>query len=117
MTRNSREFFRVFFKKPITGEILRKGMDSLAVDIENISAGGLAFVSPENVLVGDTVECSFNILDNGFLLEGMIVRKSKIADHFEYGVGFTVDQGTSSELFKELNYYQIRLRKGTLVEE
>lgn len=117
MHRNNREFFRVFFKKPISGKVLRKAMEPLDIEIENISAGGLAFTSPENVLVGEALECSFSILDAPFSLEGKIVRKAKVMDHFEYGVSFTVDQGSSSELFKELNYYQIRLRKGTLVEE
>ena len=117
MSENRREFFRVNFDEFIDGEILIEGQGSLPVKIENISAGGLVFFSSADIQMNEKLECAFTILESPFLIAGSIVRKSRNSSLIEYGVGFTVDQGTSSELFKELNYYQIRLRKGTLVEE
>lgn len=118
MNENRREFFRVDFEGLIDGEIRKEGWEeALSIEIENVSAGGLVFYSPEEFQMDEKVECSFSILGQPFLLEGSIVRKSKKMVINEHGVEFTVDQGTSSELFKQLNYYQIRQRKGDLIEE
>lgn len=118
MSKNRREFFRVDFDGLIDGEIRREGWEeALPIEIENVSAGGLVFYSPEEFPMDEKVECSFSILGRPFLLDGSIVRKTKKMVMNEHGVAFTVDQGTSSELFKQLNYYQIRQRKGDLIEE
>ena len=84
--------------------------------IDNISVGGLGFVSGLDIAMHEEVECGFNILGNSFLISGTIIRKSSHTNYTEYGVGFDIDQQTASELFKQLNYYQIRQRKGTLAE-
>lgn len=118
MNENRREFFRVGFEGLIDGEIRRAGWEeAMPIEIENVSAGGLAFYSPEEIPLDEKVECLFNIMGQPFLLEGWIVRKSRKMVMNEHGVEFKVDQGTSSELFKQLNYYQIRQRKGDLTEE
>lgn len=118
MSKNRREFFRVDFDGLIDGEIKREGWEeTVPIEIENVSAGGLVFYSPEEFPMDEKVECRFSILGRPFLLEGSIVRKTKKMVMNEHGVEFTVDQGTSSELFKQLNYYQIRQRKGDLIEE
>ncbi|MGH2319140.1 PilZ domain-containing protein [Planococcus sp. SE5232] len=116
MSENRREFFRVIFNKAVNGKISIYGTKFLPIEIYNVSAGGLVFSSPLNIGLGESVNCSFEILDSAFLLEGSIVRKSTGRDMVEYGVEFSVDQGTSSELFKQLNYYQIRQRKSFLTE-
>lgn len=116
MSENRREFFRVIFNKAVNGKVSIYGDKFLPIEIYNVSAGGLVFSSPLNIAMGENVNCSFEILDSAFLLEGSIVRKSTGMDMVEYGVEFSVDQGTSSELFKQLNYYQIRQRKSFLTE-
>lgn len=112
MSENRREYFRVFFDQTISGKISIRGGDSLPIDIHNMSAGGLIFISTIHLPINEKVECSFNIFESSFLLDGSIVRKSTKRDYVEYGVRFTVNQDTSSQLFKQLNYYQMRQRKG-----
>lgn len=116
MSENRREFFRVIFNQAVNGQISIYGGAFLPIEIYNVSAGGLYFTSALNIPFAESVNCSFEILDTSFLLEGSIVRKSTGKEMIEYGVEFSVDQGTSSELFKQLNYYQIRKRKGFRVE-
>lgn len=113
MNENRREFFRVIFHESINGKITRLGEAPMSVVVDNISVNGMRFTSPVNIPMGEKLECGFEIMEQAFLLEGSIVRKSTRNDRVEYGVGFTIDQETSSELFKHLNYYQIRQRKGT----
>lgn len=116
MNENRREFFRVIFHESVNGKITRLGEAPMSVVVDNISVNGMRFTSPVNIPMGEKLECGFEIMEQAFLLEGSIVRKSTRNDRVEYGVGFTIDQETSSELFKHLNYYQIRQRKGTHVD-
>ena len=116
MGENRREFFRVVFNQAVNGKVSVYGGRFLPIEIYNVSVGGLVFSSALNIPLHESVNCSFHILDSVFLLEGSIVRKSTRVDTIEYGVEFSVNQGTSSELFKQLNYYQIRQRKGLLAE-
>lgn len=116
MSENRREFFRVFFNQALNGKISIYGGNFFPVDIYDVSAGGLVFSSALDIPLGESVRCSFEILDSAFLLEGSIVRKATGVDIVECGVEFSVDQGTSSELFKQLNHYQIRQRKSFLTE-
>lgn len=112
MSENRREFFRVIFHESVNGKIIRLGIAPMAVDVDNISVMGMRFTSPVDIPLKEKVECSFEILENPFLVEGTIVRKASRRDTIEYGIGFNIDQETSSLLFKQLNYYQIRQRKG-----
>ena len=112
MSENRREFFRVMFNQAMNGKVSIYGGEFLPIEIYNVSAGGLVFSSALNIPLEEHVNCSFELLDSAFLLDGSIVRKLTGKDMIEYGVEFSVDQGTSSELFKQLNYYQIRQRKG-----
>ncbi|WP_033543172.1 PilZ domain-containing protein [Planococcus sp. CAU13] len=116
MSENRREFFRVIFHESVNGKIARLGEAQLSVEVDNISVNGMRFTSPVNIPMGERVVCSFDILEKSFLIEGTIVRKSTRNDRVEYGIGFQIDQETSSELFKHLNYYQIRQRKGTYAD-
>jgi len=116
MGENRREFFRVVFNQAVNGKVSVYGGRFLPIEIYNVSVGGLTFSSALNIPLQESVNCSFHILDSVFLLEGSIVRKSTRGDTVEYGMEFSVNQGTSSELFKQLNYYQIRQRKGLLAE-
>ena len=116
MSDNRREFFRLVFDRLIDGEISIREQAPVPIKIDNISIGGLGFVSAPGIAMHEEVECGFNILDNSFLISGTIIRKVDQTNFTEYGVGFEIDQDTASELFKQLNYYQIRQRKGTLAE-
>lgn len=116
MSENRREFFRVIFHESVNGKITRLGQAPMSVNIENISVNGMRFTSPVNIPMGERLECSFDIMENSFLIEGTIARKMTKNDRTEYGIGFNIDQEMSSELFKQLNYYQIRQRKGTYTD-
>lgn len=111
MVDNRREFFRVGFNQALNGKVSIYGGKFLPMEIYNVSAGGLFFTSALDIPLRESIACSFEIGDCAFLLEGSIVRKSTRIETSEYGVEFTADQATSSELFKQLNYYQIRQRK------
>ncbi|WP_298829680.1 PilZ domain-containing protein [uncultured Planococcus sp.] len=118
MDNNRREFFRLWFDDSIEGQVSVNGGELVPVKIYNVSAGGLGFYSTISSALNEVITCHFKILEGSFVLAGSIVRKipRKEKDTIEYGVEFSVDQGTSSELFKQLNYYQIRQRKGLLAE-
>lgn len=116
MSKNRREFFRVMFHQGMDGKISIYGGNFLPIEIYNVSAGGLLFSSPLNIPLEESVNCSWELLDSAFSLDGSIVRKSTGTDKVEYGVEFSVDQGTFTELFQQLNYYQIRQRKGLSAE-
>lgn len=112
MKENRREFFRVFFKQSVDGEISIDGGDYVAIKINDISVNGLKFLSDLEIPMDKRVMCSFEILDTPFLLDGAIVRKESNGAELEYGVGFSLSQSTASQLFKQLNLYQIRQRRG-----
>ncbi|MFD1862089.1 PilZ domain-containing protein [Planococcus chinensis] len=114
MNENRREFFRVFLQGAVGGKIAIGGGELQPIDIEDISVKGLRFLYEENIPMDEKVAFSFEILDKPFFLEGTIVRKQQVGDKTEYGAGFEIDQPTASHLFKQLNYYQIRQRKGVL---
>lgn len=114
MTENRREFFRIFLNGTVEGHISVGGSGFEPLEIEDISVKGLRFLSTEDLSREETVCCSFAILEEEFLVEGKIVRKAAKDNRFEYGISFDTDQRTASTLFKQLNYYQIRLRKGEL---
>lgn len=112
MSNNRREFFRVIFHESVNGWVTRLGGASMQVAVENISVNGMRFISYVDIPMDEVVECSFDILEESFLIEGKVVRKSTKPDQVEHGIKFNIDQETSSHLFKQLNYYQIRQRKG-----
>ncbi|RBW67836.1 PilZ domain-containing protein [Bacillus taeanensis] len=115
MAENRREFFRVLFNPLINGEVsIIEGGSFISVKIDNLSICGMGFISNIDIPMHQKVECSFNILDSSFTVEGFIIRKNAQTNYVEYGVAFEIDQETSSELFKQLNYYQIRQRRGHL---
>lgn len=113
MSENRREFFRVTFNKTIDGKLtMLPERDVMHVNIENISVTGLKFLSSVDIPLLQKVECSFEVMDCAFLLDGSIIRKTGNHVEYEYGVGFDIDQDTSSLLFKQLNFHMIRQRRG-----
>jgi len=116
MSENRREFFRVIFDRFINGKVSMDEAESFPVKIDNMSVGGLEFNSSIEIPMHKRVQCSFNILESSFVIDGSIVRRNPKINYIEYGVVFEIDLETSSQLFKQLNFYQIRQRKGKLVE-
>ena len=112
MSENRREYFRVNFERTIAGQIIMQGGDSMYISIDNLSVKGLGFSSSIEIPLHAKVECGFEILDSPFELIGSIIRKSRNTDDITYGIDFVVDKEKSSHLFKQLNTYQIRQRKG-----
>lgn len=114
MSDNRREFFRVSFVRALSGKVAMPEQEDVLVDIFNLSAGGLVFTASLDFALYEQVLCEFDLLDEEFVLEGRIVRKLEKEPYFEYGVQFSIDQDTSSKLFKQLNTYQIRKRRSAL---
>lgn len=112
MSENRREYFRVNFERTIAGQIIMQGGDSMYISIDNLSVKGLGFSSSVEIPLHAKVECRFEILDSPFQLVGSIIRKSRNTDDITYGIDFVEDKEKSSDLFKQLNTYQIRQRKG-----
>lgn len=111
MNENRREFFRVFFNQSIEGQVSIDGGKDLSIQINDISVNGLKFLSAVDIPLREKVVCNFEIMDMSFLLDGTIVRKVSKEEEHEYGVGFSLNQSTASQLFKQLNLFQIRQRK------
>jgi hypothetical protein len=116
MSENRREYFRVNFNQSISGQMLIRGEDSMYINIDNVSVKGLGFISSVEIPLLEKVECRFEILDNPFQMEGSIIRKSRNLNDIAYGIDFVDDKAKSSQLFKQLNAYQIRQRKKSYVE-
>ncbi len=116
MSENRREFFRVNFERSLSGQLLVHGGESMFLSIDNLSVKGLGFSSSIEIPLLAKVECRFEILDIPFTMDGSIIRKSRKTDEIEYGIDFVVDKEKSSQLFKQLNAYQIRQRRGMLID-
>ncbi|WKA53894.1 PilZ domain-containing protein [Planococcus shixiaomingii] len=116
MDNNHREFFRVRFSNPIEGELEILGKDPFQVVIHDVSVKGLRFSSEVDLPMNKKLVCSFALLGIAFKVKGSIVRKSPERQGIDYGVMLNLDPDVFTELFKQLNYYQIRKRKGTLEE-
>ena len=112
MSGNRREFFRVEFDQFINGEVTIVGGGTFTVKIDNISIGGMGFISDIEIPMHDNIKCAFRILDRSFRIDGVIIRKSRKLNYIDYGAAFEMDQLTASQLFNQLNYYQIRQRRG-----
>jgi hypothetical protein len=115
MSENRREFFRVNFERSLSGQLLVHGGESMFLSIDNLSVKGLGFSSSIEIPLLAKVECRFEILDVPFQMDGSIIRKSRKVDEIEYGIDFVVDKEKSSQLFKQLNAFQIRQRRGSLL--
>lgn len=116
MDSNKREFFRVRFSKPIEGVFCVTGKDPFQVEIHDVSVKGLRFTTTVDFPLHKKLICNFSILDSSFKVKGIIVRKVQERKIIDYGVMLNLDADMFTELFKQLNYYQIRKRKGTLEE-
>ena len=113
MSINRREFFRVTFNQPMGGNITMSRGGLMYITLDNLSVNGLGFTSSVDLPLLEKVDCSFRFYELQWELEGSIKRKTRKYGEFEYGIAFKIDQDTASLLFKELNAYEIRQKKGT----
>lgn len=90
--RNLCAFLRIY---SVDGNILRDGMKRTRVCVENISAGGMAFVTSLNfpIEMDYTIILDFTLLGEEFSIESVIVRKREYEKYglFEYGASFVMD--------------------------
>lgn len=111
MKGNRREFFRVDFNPMLDGKVTVYGGEYYFIRIENISVGGMKFMSAVDIPIGTVIECRINILDKPFKIFATIIHKYTKVSDVEYRVKFDNDRKTTTELFQQLNKYLIVQRK------
>ncbi|GEN32875.1 MULTISPECIES: PilZ domain-containing protein [Aneurinibacillus] len=123
---NRRQFFRLPLPHPLSSDVTIIRIKENAIEtgkaqvlIEDISPGGLRFVSDVRLPATPQVILEFEteIMNKTLQLPGYIVRKI-LRDQqgiYEYGVKFTLDEGTYTELIPLLQLLAIRLRRTPIV--
>ncbi|MCD8510274.1 MAG: PilZ domain-containing protein [Bacillus sp. (in: Bacteria)] len=95
----------------LDGKITVYGGEYYYIRIDNISVGGMKFMSTVDIPIGTVIECRFNILDSSFRIFAAIVHKYTMVSDVEYRVKFDIDRRTTTELFQQLNKYLIVQRR------
>jgi c-di-GMP-binding flagellar brake protein YcgR len=117
---NKREFFRVYIEEPLSINITKIGNVTLDLHergtIQNISAGGLEFISNLDVQIkkGILVEVGFVILGNPFRLNGDLVRKLETKKETRYGLKFIISDRGREELLEIL--FRVETGRPNIVE-
>lgn len=118
---NKREFYRVRLTKPlkltvsiymIQGKVIDKIVGSFP--IVNISAGGLAFLSPLKLSVNPGITYQFRFFINGKekKLEGVIVRDVDDCSMNLYGAKFTIMPTEKTELLADIHQLATYVKRG-----
>ena len=122
-----RKFFRVQFHLPlqadmtiveVKGRLVNVGKTKVLVS--NIGPGGLCFISDIRLPVERDLILSFTteLLQNEIALSGYTVWSRELEDNlYEYGVEFTIDEGSRTELTGILNQIQIKMKKALVFSE
>jgi diguanylate cyclase (GGDEF)-like protein/PAS domain S-box-containing protein len=122
---NRRQFFRIEFPFPLRAEMTVEEINGKKINIgyteiliENISAGGLRFLSTiefprrSNVLYKIRTE----LMDNVWEFWGSIVWEKEIMpDIHQNGVMFRMDEDQQSSIIQMLNQLSVKLRRDPLV--
>jgi c-di-GMP-binding flagellar brake protein YcgR len=111
--KNKRNFFRVGIKGTLTGTMVDENKNINIIQILNVSAGGLSFINKLNFHLSKEKIYTFNfeLLDEKFEMEGIIMRKSlrEHDDFIEYGIKFiSLNREEESRLIRTINKYQIK---------
>ncbi|WP_176560331.1 PilZ domain-containing protein [Brevibacillus dissolubilis] len=118
---NSRNFFRIELDNPLLadmtivemrGQSIETGAASVLID--NISAGGLRYLSNLKLPASQHVILEFEvtILQYPIRLLGYSVRRREVAeDLYEYGVMFTIDDELQDFMVRLMNELAMRLRR------
>ncbi|UFJ43368.1 PilZ domain-containing protein [Brevibacillus humidisoli] len=119
---NQRTFFRLELEPPLEAQtsIVRIKDNEIEsgeahVLVDNISAGGLGFVSNLNLPVQTEIVLEFRmrLFNQQIKPLGYIVRKAERPDGlFHYGVSFTIDEDLKALLVRLVSELQIKLRRG-----
>jgi hypothetical protein len=121
-TSNKRKYFRIECTTPICSEVtitrinnqsVRTG--SSRVCVEDIGPGGLKFVSNLDLPINPNLIIKFHIdiLNNPVIIEGFIVRRSKLKNNiYQYGVSFAIQDTEVKLLWRLLNDLEYATRKG-----
>lgn len=122
-----RKFFRIRFNQLLEAdmtilEIRGKKLDigNTKVLIKNMGPGGLCFISNVRFPAerGITLQFTTELLEEELKVYGCIVwAEEKKNNLYEYGVEFTIDENGRSDLIKELNKVQIKMRNNILFAE
>lgn len=119
---NRRGFYRFYPSRDI-GVLMRIfSIDGLKLDskstevcMDNISAGGMAFLTELDLPMHTnyTLELEFMILEKTFKLESVVVRKDteKSYKYKEYGVTFVCSDKVRRELVQVINQLSVYARK------
>jgi len=122
--KNRRKFFRIEFNQlleadmtvlEIKGKKIKVG--NTKVLIKNIGAGGLCFNSNMKLPIETDFILQFKtqLLGKELKVYGCTVWTEEIDDNlFEYGIKFTFDENDRSDIIKELNEVQIKMRNNIL---
>lgn len=119
-----RQFFRLTLANPLSSDLTIIRVKENAIEtgsanvlIEDISAGGLRFVSSIRLPVTPQVILEFEttILNQTVKLPGYIVwKKSSETGLQEYGVQFTIDDEAFPLVTQMLHQLEVRLRRSPL---
>ncbi|WP_052947332.1 PilZ domain-containing protein [Aneurinibacillus tyrosinisolvens] len=124
---NNREFFRLAFPHPLVSNVTIIQIKGNAIDsgstkvlIEDVSFGGLRFISPMKLPVNPHVILEFEtiILKQEVQLPGYVVWKKEGQNGLhEYGVRFTIDDSEFPGIIQLFNRLEIRMRRNPLVSD
>ncbi|MBM7607791.1 diguanylate cyclase (GGDEF)-like protein/PAS domain S-box-containing protein [Lysinibacillus composti] len=120
-----REFYRVDLLFPLSSDMTLTSFQGKNVNlgktevvIENISAGGLRFLSTIQLPVRPDIIYQFEttILEKQITMNGHVVWKQEVKDgFFQYGVQFIITEKERDELIKILNQLTLQLKKNAYI--
>jgi len=118
---NMRQFYRLETSMPLCSlmEIIRIKDNAIQsgkakVCVDDISGGGLKFVTDLQFLVEERVVFQFELqlLNETFKTQGVIVRKRKLDDDLnEYGVQFTMEDSVTARLTQTINQLSVLVQR------
>jgi len=121
--RNQRSFFRLDLAPPLAARMSIVKVNNNKIEtgeahvlVDNISAGGLRFLSLLQLPVRQEIVLEFRmrLLNQQIKALGVIVRKEEGQNGLnQYGVSFTIDEELKSLLVRLIGELQIKLRRGS----
>lgn len=110
----TRMFHRITFPNQLKGSFTI-GTREIPIDIVDLSANGISFIFDFDLPLSKhtTFLFSFCFEQEDFSLSGTIIRKFLHNEYDKplYGVRFTVNEDVESHLVKQINQFQLKLRR------
>ena len=120
-----REFYRIDLLFPLSSDMTLTSFQGKPVNlgktevvVENISAGGLRFLSTMQLPVRPDVIYQFEttIMEKSIIMNGHVVWKQEVKDgFFQYGVKFIITEKERDELIKILNQLTLQLKNNAYI--